>query len=238
MPNAKSPHDDRPAMTRSRAAVYLRVSTREQTVENQEPVLREWAARLGLDGVRVFADVASGGKADRAQLAALLEAARRREVDVLLIWSLDRLSREGIGPTMRYLDQLHAAGVRVQSHQEPWLDTDSPVWPVLVAFSAWWAQQERLRIGARIRAGQARARREGKRLGRPARAVDVEDVVRRRAAGETWRRLAKSLKVPTRTLRRYAARAGQKPQANFAPGGPGNPTPIAASAPAEGLATS
>ena len=82
----------------TRAVLYVRVSAKEQTSENQERELRAWAGRLGFNIVRVYADTASGVRSDRAGLAAVLAGAHRREFDVLLIWSLDRLSREGIGP--------------------------------------------------------------------------------------------------------------------------------------------
>src|SRR5437899_2123873 len=106
-----------------RAALYVRVSTRDQTAANQERELRQWADRLGLEIVRAYTDTASGARSGRAELTAVLAGAHRREFDVLLIWALDRLSREGIGPMARYMDQLRAAGIRILSQQEPWVDT-------------------------------------------------------------------------------------------------------------------
>ena len=88
------------------------------------------------------------------------------------------------------------------SHQEPWVDTASPVWDLLLAVFAWVAQQERRRIGERVRAGQARARAQGVKFGRKARLVDVEELRRRREAGQGWRRIARAMKAPTSTLRR------------------------------------
>ena len=107
----------------------------------------------------------------------------------------------------RYLGQLRAAAIRVMSHQEPWLDTGGPVGELLSAVFAWVVQQERQRIGERVRAGQARARARGAHIGRRPRLVDVEEVRRRRAAGQGWRRIARALKVPMTTLRRKAAGA-------------------------------
>ncbi len=196
--------------TSGKAGIYLRVSTREQTVENQERELRQWADRLGFQVVKVYADTASGARSDRAALVAVLAGAHRREFDVLLIWSLDRLSREGIGAMAQYIEQLRAAGTRVMSHQEPWLDTGGPVGDLLVAIFAWVAQQERQRIGERIRAGLARARAQGVRLGRKPRVVDLDEIRRRRALGHGWRRIARALKTPTSTLRRHLE-ACQKP---------------------------
>ncbi len=200
------------------AVLYLRVSTHDQSAENQEQELRRWADRLGFEIAAVYADTASGSRSDREALAAVLAGAHRREFDALLIWSLDRLSREGIGATARYLDQLRAVGVRVMSHQEAWLDTGGPVGDLLVAIFAWIARQERERLGERVRAGLARARAQGVRVGRPARDLDLEDVRWRRAAGQAWRTIARALKIPSRTLRRRA-KAGQNPQAGSAPGG-------------------
>jgi DNA invertase Pin-like site-specific DNA recombinase len=173
----------------------------------------------------VFGETASGGRADRAALAALLAAAHRREFDTLLIWSLDRLSREGIGPMVSYIAQLRAAGVRVMSHQEPWLDTGGPVGDLLIAIFGWVAQQERQRIGERVRAGQARARAAGVRFGRPLRAVDLEIVRQRRARHESWRSIAVAMKVPTRTLRRRFE-AWQNSVSSSLATGSRNPAPI------------
>ena len=77
------------------AALYLRVSTRDQTTENQELALQQWAERLDLDVVKVYADTASGARGDRAALADLFADAQRGRFSVLLLWSLDRLTREG-----------------------------------------------------------------------------------------------------------------------------------------------
>ena len=185
----------------TRAALYLRVSTREQTTENQERELRAWAERLGCANVRVYSETVSGARGDCAGLAEILAGAHRREFGTLLIWSLDRLSREGIAPMSRYIEQLRAAGVRVLSHREPWLDTGGPLGDLLVAIFAWVAQQERQRIGERVRAGQARARAQGVHLGRKARDVDLVELGRRRAQGQGWRRIARAMKVPVSTLR-------------------------------------
>ncbi len=190
-----------------RGALYVRVSTKEHTTENQERELWQWAERLGFEVVAVYADTMSGARSDRAALVAVLNAAHRREFDVLLVWALDRVSREGIGRMVGYVEQLRVAGIRVLSHQEPWLDTGGPVGELVLAIFAWVAKQERERIGERVRAGQTRARAQGVHIGRRPRLVDVEEVRRRRLAGQGWRRIAKALKVPMTTLRRKAEKA-------------------------------
>jgi DNA invertase Pin-like site-specific DNA recombinase len=199
-----------------RAAIYTCVSTREQATENQERDLRQWAARLGLEVTRVYSDITSGARSDRAALADVLADAHHRQFSELLIWALDRLSREGIGPMLRYFDVLRAAGVRVRSLQEPWVDTASPLWELLVAVFAWIAKQERERLRERIRAGQARAKAHGVHLGRRPRTIDLEEVRRRRQAGHSWRHIARSLKIPVRTLRRQF-QAWRKPPGELCP---------------------
>ena len=204
----------------TRAALYLRVSTRDQQVaDNQERELRQLAERFGLEVVAVYNDTASGARSDRAALAEVLAGAHRRDFDVLLVWALDRLSREGIRPMLSYLDQLRIVGVRVISHQEPWLDTAGPTAELLLAVFAWVAKQERERIAERVRAGQARARAAGIHLGRPRRSVDLVAVQARRAEGWSWRKIARSMKVPTGTLRRYS-KAGQNSPAALRPASP------------------
>ena len=194
-----------------KSALYIRVSTQKQNDTNQEDQLRTWAGNLGFEVTAVFSDTASGRRADRAAVAQLLKAAYQREFDCVLFWSLDRLSREGIKPMLGYLEEIKRAGGRVMSFRESWVDTASPVWDLLVAVVAWVAQQETEQLRARVLAGLARARlrgtRSGKPIGRPARQIDVNEVTRRRADGQSWRRIAKALKVPSRTLRGRAGKA-------------------------------
>src|SRR5947208_9393987 len=118
--------DDERRGDERRAALYVRVSSDDQKTANQEPQLRQWAKRLGLTVVKVYADTMSGARKDRPELTEALEGAHRREFDVLLIWALDRLSREGVEPVLKYLRRFEQAGVRVLSHQETWLDTRGP----------------------------------------------------------------------------------------------------------------
>ncbi len=115
-----------------RVALYARTSLGAAGGQNPETQLRElrsWAERLGVEVAVEFVDQASGARNDRAGLRTLLDAVHRREFDGVLIWALDRLSREGIGPMVSYLERFKAAGVAVKSHQESWLDTESPVTP-------------------------------------------------------------------------------------------------------------
>lgn len=193
-------------------ALYARVSTSDgrQDANNQLAPLREWAERLGGTVVSEYVDEASGCRSDRIALTHLLSDAHLRKVDTLLIWTLDRLSREGIARMTGYLEKLKASGVRVLSHQEPWLDTAGPVADLLVAIFGWVAQQERQRIRERVLAGLKTARGKGKRLGRPARRTDLGKAHDLRTKGHTLRQAAQILGVPKSTLARLLS---QKPTA-------------------------
>jgi DNA invertase Pin-like site-specific DNA recombinase len=194
----------------ARARCYVRVSDKELNPENQKHELEAMAARLGLEIEHVHTDVVSGAKAGRAGLERALADAKAGAYDVLLIWALDRLSREGVAKMLGYLEQLKQSGVRVMSCRESWLDSDSPAWELLVSIFAWTARQERERLRERVVTGMERARRQGVRIGRPARAVDVQEVTRRREQGETWRAIAMAMHCPARTLWRayHAATVG------------------------------
>ena len=176
------------------AALYLRVSTDEQKVENQRADLERLASVRGFDIRSTFDETVSGIAKSRPALDAMLLAAHRGEFRVVLVWALDRLGRSmyGMIATVLELDRL---GVRVVSFSESWLDTGGPVRQLLLAIFSWQAEQERARLVERTRAGLARARREGKRLGRRPTQLDLDQALELRAAGRSIRAVAAELKV-------------------------------------------
>jgi DNA invertase Pin-like site-specific DNA recombinase len=151
-------------MTTKRCAVYLRVSTDKQTVENQRAEVERMVVARGLEPL-VYEETESAAKA-RPVLDRVLQDVRGGLVQGVAVWALDRLHRSMAGAinTVLELDRL---GVPVLSVREPWLDTSGPVRPLLVAILGWVAEQERERLRERTRAGLERARRQGKALGRP-----------------------------------------------------------------------
>ncbi len=197
-----------------KVALYARTSLgadRGQNPETQLIALRAWADRLGVEVAGEYVDQASGTRADRAGLRTLLDAAHRREFDGALVWALDRLSREGIGPMVTYLERFKAAGVAVKSHQEPWLDTESPVTDLLIAVFGWVARQERERIRERVKAGLARARAAGKRFGRPRALLDASVVERLLAEGLSIREVARRTGHSRATIARRFGPARKPP---------------------------
>ena len=156
-------------------AIYTRVSLRDQSQDpmNQSVPLHNLAQALGGQVVEVYTDYASGGNGDRKNFLRMLADAERGKFKKLLVWSLDRFSREGINNCLGYLERLRKAGVTLRSLQESWLNTeDKGVGNLLIAIFSWVAAQERERIIERTRAGLDRVRREGRRLGRPPGAKD------------------------------------------------------------------
>jgi DNA invertase Pin-like site-specific DNA recombinase len=140
------------------------VSTDRQTADNQLAEVRQLAVARGFDPI-VYEEVESAAKA-RPVFDRMLADVRAGRVHAVAVWALDRLHRSMTGAinTVLECDRL---GVPVLSVREGWLDTSGPVRPLLVAIFGWVAEQERTRLIERTKAGLERARREGKRLGRP-----------------------------------------------------------------------
>ncbi len=152
-----------------RVALYLRVSTSDkgQTVETQRLPLCEYCQAQGWTDVREYADEASatdlrGRKAWRQ----LLDDAAKRRVDLILVWRLDRCFRS-VRDSANTLADLRHWGVGLRSYSEPWLDTTSPFGEALFFITVAYAGLERAMIAERVKAGLARARSQGRHVGRP-----------------------------------------------------------------------
>jgi DNA invertase Pin-like site-specific DNA recombinase len=168
-----------------KTAIYARVSTKKQETLNQLAQLREFAGKQGWETTAEYVDVVSvSGKKERPQFLAMMQDASQRKFDLLLFWSLDRLSREGIVKTIGYLEQLKGWQVGWRSYTQSFLDTGNEmVNGIVLSVLAAVAQQERLTISERTLAGLKRARKAGKVLGRPLAEVDMKVVEKRRAKG-------------------------------------------------------
>jgi DNA invertase Pin-like site-specific DNA recombinase len=186
-----------------RVAIYGRVSTRDkgQDVENQLAQLREFSAKQGWEIVAEYTDNESGSKSDRPQFQAMLKAASQRKFDLLLFWSLDRLSREGVLPTLTYLNQLTTYGVNYRSFTEQYFDSCGVFRDAVISILATVAKQERIRISERVRAGIARRKSQGKRFGGgTVKAIDMQEVGRLRSQGASMASIAKTLGVSAGTI--------------------------------------
>src|SRR3954469_1303463 len=151
-----------------RAAIYARVSTvdRGQDPETQLRQLREYADRRAFAIVRECVDHASGARSDRAEYRAMLEAARRREFDVLLVWRYDRFARS-LRELVNALAEFDGLGIEFVSYNEG-ADTTTPQGKLLFGIMASLAEFERSLIAERVKAGMQRAKAQGTHTGRPA----------------------------------------------------------------------
>lgn len=165
-------------MTRT-AAIYLRVSTDEQTVENQERDLRAAAERAGWTIVSVYRDEGiSGakGRDKRPGLDSLLKDATRRKFDVVMAWSVDRLGRSLLD-LVGMLKELHELKVDLYLHQQA-IDTTTPAGKAMFQMMGVFAEFERSMIRDRVRSGMARAKAAGKRIGREKLPEDLRGRIR------------------------------------------------------------
>jgi DNA invertase Pin-like site-specific DNA recombinase len=193
-----------------RAALYGRVSTKGkgQDTENQLIQLREYCSRQGWSLVHEYIDRESGTRSDaRKEFQALLTSASRREFDVVVVWALDRFSREGVMQTFDHVKKLRAYGVEFESYTEAHFRTTGPAGELMMAVAAWIAQQEHKRIVERVRAGLSRAKAQGTKLGRPRAAVRAERVLELRDKGMSIRQIADETGVSAMTVQRIVKAA-------------------------------
>lgn len=156
-----------------KVCVYSRVSTGEQDTDNQTTMLTEWAKQRGFELMAVYKEQESAWKAGhQRELARLMADARRGKFDTVLVWALDRLSREGALAILSLVHRLGTYGVKVISYQESWTEAPGEIGELLYALTGWVARMESRRRSERTKAGLARAIREGKKLGRPLGAKD------------------------------------------------------------------
>jgi len=190
-------------------AIYSRVSTDQQDNQNQLSQLRTFAGTQGWNIVREYVDIGSGGNADREQFRALFEAASRHEFGLVLFWSLDRFSREGVFETLRYLQILTLYGVGYRSFTEQYLDSCGMFADAVISILATIAKQERVRLSERTLAGLARARAQGRIGGRPRIKCDPHRVLKLHNAGHSIGKIASKLKLTKTTVYRIIAAAAQ-----------------------------
>ena len=188
-----------------RVALYIRVSTSEQTTKNQRRELEGVAKRHGWQIAAVFEDAGiSGAKGREARpgFDAMMKAVTRREIDMVAAWSVDRLGRS-LTDLLEFLKELHAKGVDLFLHQQG-LDTSTPSGRAMFQMMGVFAEFERAMIRERVLAGLARARSEGKALGR--KRIEVSDAKKvtairsMRAEGTGMRRISRELGVGVGTV--------------------------------------
>jgi DNA invertase Pin-like site-specific DNA recombinase len=162
-----------------RAAIYLRVSRDDQTTENQRLVLVKVAGHRGWEIVQSYGDQGISGAKGRDQrpaFDAMLKDAMRRRLDILLVWSIDRLGRSVLH-VANALAELDAAGIRLYCDQQG-IDSSTPMGRAMIQMASVFGEQERSILRDRVMAGLERVRQQGRKLGRPKVAPKVEDAIR------------------------------------------------------------
>lgn len=188
-----------------RVALYTRVSTDHQTTENQERELRDIATRSGWQIAEVYRDhgiSGAKGREGRPAFDALCKDATRRKFDMVMAWSVDRLGRS-LQDLVAFLSELHASGIDLFLHQQG-IDTTTPAGKAMFQMMGVFAEFERAMIRDRVNSGLARAKAQGKVLGRPkinaaTEAAIAEDL---KAGGTGIRKLATLHNVGTGTVQR------------------------------------
>jgi len=147
-------------------------------------VLTDWAEQRGFEVVKVYEEEESAWKSGHQRVfARLIDDARQRRFQALLVWALDRLSREGALAILSLVHRLSTCGVKVLSYQESWTEAPGELAELLYAPTGWVARMESQRRSERTKAGLARVKAQGKRLGRPPGSKDKRK--RRRRQGFT-----------------------------------------------------
>jgi len=194
-----------------RVALYARVSTKDkgQNPETQLAALRDHAKNKSYIICGEYVDVGwSGSKERRPKLDQLMNDARRKRFEVLLVWRFDRFARS-TRHLITALEEFNKLGLQFISLCES-IDTTTAMGKMVFTMIGAVAEMERSLIRERVLAGVARARREGKKLGRPTVIVDREKIASRIAAGESVSSVARSANIARSTVRAIAATAGEK----------------------------
>ena len=193
-------------MTNKKCAIYSRVSTDSQTTENQTRELRVYAARMNYQIVAELSDngiSGSKGKKDRPGYARLCEMICRKEIDIVLAWSVDRISRS-MTDLLSFLAELKAKNVDLFLHQQN-LDTSTPAGRAMFQLLGVFSELETAILKERIHAGLNRARAEGRKLGRPSVANTpqvIASVKLLRQNGYSIHKIARDLKIGVGTCQK------------------------------------
>lgn len=168
-----------------KVCLYARISKDEvsskgklQNPENQLMPMRKFCEAMDWKISEEFIDRASGGNSNRPEFQKMMGRVRQRHFDLILIWSLDRFSREGMLNTLSYIRQLKDYKTGLRSLQESWLDTSKEgISELLLGIMSWVAAEEKRKISERTKAGLKRAKARGKKLGRPRKKPPLKNAI-------------------------------------------------------------
>ena len=186
----------------NRCVIYTRVSTDNQTTDNQTLELRKIASQKGYTIIGEYSDVMSGakGRDKRTGFDNLIKGATRKEFDTILVWSVDRLGRS-LQDLISFLNEIHSVGCELYIHQSG-IDTQTPSGKMMFSMIGVFAEFERSMIRERVVAGQNRAKEQGKHIGRPTNLNEglKHSIKYMKEQGVGIRKIAKELKVGIGTV--------------------------------------
>lgn len=162
-----------------KVAIYVRVSTDKQEVDNQLIQLREYCQKSNYSIYKEYVDIISGKENSRPAYDLLFNNAHKKLFDIVLFWSLDRFSRTGTLYTLQKLQELTNLGIDYESYQEPYIRTAGQFKDIVISIISTIAKLERERISERTKAGLKRAKLNGKKLGRHKNCKDKKKRTRR-----------------------------------------------------------
>ncbi len=184
-----------------RVAIYARVSTKDQSVDMQLSDLQRYSKERGFKVYKVYNDNGvSGTKESRPALSELMNDAKKRKFDIVLVWRFDRFARS-TKHLVNALYEFRNLGIDFISYQEN-IDTSSPLGEAIFTIISAMATLERDIIAERVRGGLRKAKANGKRLGRPKHTVDTEKVVEHRKQNKSTRQIASEMNLSRGTVER------------------------------------
>ena len=187
---------------KKKVAIYARVSTGKQEAESQLQQLRPFCEKNEWDIYEEYVDVISGKEKNRPAYDSMFQDAHKRVFDLVVFWDFSRFSRAGTYHTLMKLRELENLGIGWQSYQEPYLSSIGQWKDVVISVLSTVAQAEREKISERTKAGLQRARRKGKRLGKPPKKINFKKVWKEYEIQGTINRTAKVLPLGYGTVHR------------------------------------
>ena len=191
-----------------KVAIYTRVSTDKQDYENQLIQLREYCKKKSFEISVIYRETISGKEHNRPEFKQMMSDASKQKFDAILVWALDRFTREGVDKVWKYIKELDYHGIEFISYQEPFLNTDNKmVKDMLFSIMGVLAEQERIRISERTKTSLLRYKRqiekngyfiskEGKKvkaLGRPSIKNVDKKIIEAHNSGMSMRQISKTI---------------------------------------------
>jgi len=184
-----------------KAGIYLRVSTKDQSVDMQLNDLERYSKERGFKVFKIYKDNGvSGSLEQRPELSKLMDDARKRKFDTVLVWRFDRFARS-TKHLVNALYEFRNLGIDFISYQEN-IDTSSPLGEAIFTIISAMATLERDIIAERVRGGLRKAKANGKRLGRPKNEVDTDKIVECRRQNKSIRQIANELNLSKGAVQR------------------------------------